>query len=119
MFQSALRPRGRSDSPKCDKPRAPGGFNPRSAHAGGATPSQARLAQVGAVSIRAPPTRAERPFFPHLTPQSGEFQSALRPRGRSDVLAELLPDPATESFNPRSAHAGGATFSISDPQAGA
>ena len=60
-FQSAPRPRGRGD-PVVQAQIEPGRcFNPRPAHAGGATSGQRLGPADAAVSIRAPPTRAGRP----------------------------------------------------------
>ena len=109
MFQSAPRPRGRGDissafasrSCRCFNPRPAhaGGatraclnseigtqsFNPRPAHAGGATLPQSEAADLYEVSIRAPPTRAGRLEPTAARQRLRKFQSAPRPRGRGDT----------------------------------
>jgi hypothetical protein len=138
-----------------------GCFNPRPAHAGGATERLAPTHPCAGVSIRAPPTRAGRPVVARVHRQRGQvsirapptragrhgqrsefaewiaFQSAPRPRGRGDpavrrgivwkALFQSAPRPRgrgdspvslanilCRSFNPRPAHAGGATRSVVD-----
>ncbi len=84
-FQSAPRPRGRGDFVSTSVVPSHASFNPRPAHAGGATYTTSTCVEVLL-----------------------SFQSAPRPRGRGDKRG-LTSHPHSRGFNPRPAHAGGAT----------
>ena len=110
------------------------GFNPRPAHARGATfslfvllrgvyvsiraprtragrlPYDNQPAHASDVSIRAPRTRAGRQSPPAPTISATAFQSAPRARARGDSQARAMLC-LSSSFNPRPAHARGATTS--------
>ena len=107
-FQSAPRARARGDqaspAPSPAQPR----FNPRPALARGATRRRRAAGWNSQVSIRAPRTRAGRQATVTPPTTTSEFQSAPRARARGDdkekpAVAVLL------CFNPRPAHARGAT----------
>ncbi len=107
-FQSAPRSRERGDWRGVHHVGgASSGFNPRPAHASGATPTGFGSSFSEYVSIRAPLTRAGRQhFFLSLFRSSG-FQSAPRSRERGDSL-ERMKRQVTSEFQsaPRSRERG-------------
>ncbi len=84
-------------------------FNPRPAHARGATRAVGAPGRQGRVSIRAPRTRAGRPGYTVTQIDDILFQSAPRARARGDKDRHGL-RAAPRGFNPRPAHARGATL---------
>ena len=132
-FQSAPRSRERGDGNRtsltgfrpCFNPRPahasgatasrgtdslmPMGFNPRPAHASGATYSESRLSSTLCVSIRAPLTRAGRPvdLWPGPLSNAVSIRAPLTRAGRQAPASPLRSQLAR--FNPRPAHASGAT----------
>ena len=86
-FQSAPRARARGDRSSTASAQRSICFNPRPAHARGATSQQLIRYDASSVSIRAPRTRAGRPVSKHH-PGSGakRFQSAPRARARGDIF---------------------------------
>ena len=83
-FQSAPRSRERGDRARFQGELGPHCFNPRPAHASGATRPIIGLALVGPVSIRAPLTRAGRQLAMVMLWNDMVFQSAPRSRERGD-----------------------------------
>ena len=108
-FQSAPRSRERGDSKCRPYRRLTWSFNPRPAHASGATAASTLERIDSYVSIRAPLTRAGRPALGAI-PFTTHYVSIRAPLTRAGRQAVEEADVAPKvSFNPRPAHASGAT----------
>ncbi len=110
-FQSAPRARARGDAFAANTGHGWASFNPRPAHARGATFVVGVVGGFDLVSIRAPRTRAGRPCSPQRTRCGSWFQSAPRARARGDVHVAVVRCELFR-FNPRPAHARGATAAL-------